>query len=995
MNSKRWALFLAFLLLLALSAGAANWDPEVQVSTGNEENSWTSYNNAWCVAVDHKNRVHVVWQDCETQTFWQIYYNRSTDGGVTWQGQGYPSAGGSDNSPAVAVDSLDHVHVVWVRDGSIWYNRSTDAGVSWDGEEVLYPGSEYRSLSIATDPQGRVHLVWQVGTDKTQAFYARSTDEGETWQQDPFVLVTGAARPWNPSVAADAWGGVHVTWYDARWGGWMSGQGRRAEDYFGNWEIYFRRSLDGGESWTEDEQRLTTDDAASILPCVMADGYQGVHVTWSDSRDGNYEIYHKRSPTRGEPNSWTTDKRVTADQAFSERPSIATDFLGRIHVTWMDGSSYGIFYTFSTNDGADWSSAERVDDPLPSRTSENASVAIDRVGGIHGVWDRVTQVYYRRARPEPILGSTEPSQGRHLIRDQWTGNLHLVFHSNDDRIYYTLSSDNGYTWAVPQYLDEGRYPTVGLVPGPMMTTVVCVVYKPSSPRNCELWYQWFDPMVGYWQNDRIATSWYPGPPSLVTRGDSVFISYWAWLLDRPGRQMPFMIYFNGFPYNSPLTMITEWPDGDRVYMSDEAPYPPGLAVDGDGFIHAAWNREMAGDIYYSPRIDGHWYPGRVDHLPSYSKQPFAECYAESVFVVWAEEDANLELYRRAKWLYWPFWEVPRNVSWSPELASESPTQAWQSFTVWAEDPGSGMFDTKWWSPVWGSGYVNPTPDFSYWPHSQMWFGWFGSDLATAGTESKVPYQPPYWIATNHLMFGFLGGDGGVYYTVCSGDSAASPYCRRREGVLRFGEKKVDFARDSLIYELPLLNPNYDYYLKVSSYRETGINWTQALSVDGGSYRALKFVPNRVDTAWIQIPPTAYERDRKAVFALRNVQGDYVTSLGLTLYQKDPKPRGKGGPQSGEISTLASTEQFTISPNPSASAVQVMYSLRAPSPVQVAVYDIEGRLVRKLVEGRQPAGLHRLVWDGRDEKGARVTSGVYLIRSVAGGRTRTGKAVLLR
>lgn len=991
MNSKRWALLLSCVLAGAAGAWAANWDPEVQVSTGNEENSWTSYNNAWCVAVDHKNRVHVVWQDCETQTFWQIYYNRSTDGGVTWQGQGYPSAGGSDNSPAVAVDSLDHVHVVWVRDGSIWYNRSTDAGVSWDGEEVLYPGSEYRSLSIATDPQGRVHLVWQVGTDKTQAFYARSTDEGETWQQDPFVLVTGAARPWNPSVAADAWGGVHVTWYDARWGGWMSGQGRRAEDYFGNWEIYFRRSLDGGESWTEDEQRLTTDDAASILPCVMADGYQGVHVTWSDSRDGNYEIYHKRSPSRGAPGSWTLDKRVTEDLASSERPSIATDFIGRIHITWLDYSICGIFYTFSTDAGTTWSGAERVDDPLPSRTSENASIAMDRVGGIHVVWDRVTQVYYRRARPEPILGSTEPSQGRHLVRNPWDGTLHLVFHSNDEHVYYTTSADNGYTWAVPYHLDAGRWPSLGLILGPYESPIICVAYNGwQSVGTRENKYQWLDLQVGHWQGPYpMGGEWEIGPPSLVTFGDSVIFAYRAadWFAN--------WVYARVFRFDIPWENRTEYLD--QTANPDE----PCLAVDESGLVHGTWKRSE-GHTYYSerhPDQSGYWpSPVMLDPLmPAPSKQPFVECYAESVFVVWAEEDANLEVWRRARWLFWPpwIWGNPVDVSSSPELASESPTQAWQSFTIWAEDPGSGMFDTKWWSPVWGSGYVNPTPEWSYWPHSQMWFGWFGSELATAGTESKVPYQPPYWIATNHLMLGFFGGDGGVYYAVGSGDSAASPYCRRREGVLRFGEKKVDFARDSLVYELPLLNPNYDYYLKVSSYRETGNDWTQALSVDGGAYRALRFAPNRVDTAWIQIPPMAYERDRRVMFSLKNVQGDYVTTLGLTLYQRDPKRRGKGGPQSGEPASLNTTDRFAIFPNPATSAVQVEYSLKKAGVVDVAVYDIHGGLVRRLVKGLESPGSHRLVWDGRNGKGEQVPSGVYLIRSTSEEKTKTGKVVLLR
>ena len=68
----------------------------------------------------------------------------------------------------------------------------------------------------------------------------------------------------------------------------------------------------------------------------------------------------------------------------------------------------------------------------------------------------------------------------------------------------------------------------------------------------------------------------------------------------------------------------------------------------------------------------------------------------------------------------------------------------------------------------------------------------------------------------------------------------------RDGVLRFADKTVDFARDSLVYELPYLDPAYDYYLKVYSYREEGSNWAQGLSVDGSFNRAIQFASNRVD-----------------------------------------------------------------------------------------------------------------------------------------------------
>ena len=46
---------------------------------------------------------------------------------------------------------------------------------------------------------------------------------------------------------------------------------------------------------------------------------------------------------------------------------------------------------------------------------------------------------------------------------------------------------------------------------------------------------------------------------------------------------------------------------------------------------------------------------------------------------------------------------------------------------------------------------------------------------------------------------------------------------------------------------------------------------------------------------------------------------------------------------------------------------------------LAVCDVAGRLVRTLIDGFVPAGEHEAAWDGRDEAGAEVASGVYLYR----------------
>jgi flagellar hook assembly protein FlgD len=84
-----------------------------------------------------------------------------------------------------------------------------------------------------------------------------------------------------------------------------------------------------------------------------------------------------------------------------------------------------------------------------------------------------------------------------------------------------------------------------------------------------------------------------------------------------------------------------------------------------------------------------------------------------------------------------------------------------------------------------------------------------------------------------------------------------------------------------------------------------------------------------------------------------------------------------------------------SPNPFGSSTTISYSLRARQAVTVTVYDIRGALVREVVKETVSAGVHRVVWDGRDARGNAVASGVYFCRMDAAEFSETRRMVLLR
>jgi hypothetical protein len=82
------------------------------------------------------------------------------------------------------------------------------------------------------------------------------------------------------------------------------------------------------------------------------------------------------------------------------------------------------------------------------------------------------------------------------------------------------------------------------------------------------------------------------------------------------------------------------------------------------------------------------------------------------------------------------------------------------------------------------------------------------------------------------------------------------------------------------------------------------------------------------------------------------------------------------------------------PNPFNPTTVLRYELVAPSQVMARVFDASGRLVRVLLRGPSvPSGTHALAWDGRDDAGAGVASGVYRVLLEADG-ARAERAVTL-
>ncbi|MGD8921673.1 MAG: NosD domain-containing protein [Candidatus Zixiibacteriota bacterium] len=83
------------------------------------------------------------------------------------------------------------------------------------------------------------------------------------------------------------------------------------------------------------------------------------------------------------------------------------------------------------------------------------------------------------------------------------------------------------------------------------------------------------------------------------------------------------------------------------------------------------------------------------------------------------------------------------------------------------------------------------------------------------------------------------------------------------------------------------------------------------------------------------------------------------------------------------------------PNPFNPVTAIEFTLPVRSHVQLTIYNVLGRSVRTVIDRELPAGGHRVVWDGKDDDGRSVATGVYLYRLTDGSYSATRKMLLIK
>ncbi len=120
---------------------------------------------------------------------------------------------------------------------------------------------------------------------------------------------------------------------------------------------------------------------------------------------------------------------------------------------------------------------------------------------------------------------------------------------------------------------------------------------------------------------------------------------------------------------------------------------------------------------------------------------------------------------------------------------------------------------------------------------------------------------------------------------------------------------------------------------------------------------------------------------------------WIWTQGTGLFRWEDLDRQ--GPTSHSGEGPASQRLSVVVPNPSSGACHVIFRLPSESIVSVVIADVNGRVVRHLMDGRYLPGDYSPLWDGRDDDGHDLPTGVYFTRIETAMGTTTGRVVLAR
>lgn len=355
----------------------ATWSLPVRVDLGDAPNQTDS--DLPKIATSSSGVVLVVWEEVrdafsQQSTNDDVFYNRSTDGGLTWQPISLPLNTGTAGAHVTSdVDRVwlsasgDTFHVTWEEDSltalggseEMWYTRSTDAGATWSTPVALSMNAGNNDVDEPkVEADGSLAVI--VYVDSADDVIAhRSTDGGATWSTGVQIESNLGGNADEPILEVRG-NTVVVSWTEQD-PGTPGGEG-----------VHVAVSNDGGVTWRAEEtlslrqvntvsadadfSKIAIQSASSIFICYSEDS---VHVSGGGATGSSVNECLIAYTNNGGL-TWTKDVPLWAGVTANRPYVVASD---DAVVVWMErnanGSNLGAF-TYSLDNGATWAVPQLV-----------------------------------------------------------------------------------------------------------------------------------------------------------------------------------------------------------------------------------------------------------------------------------------------------------------------------------------------------------------------------------------------------------------------------------------------------------------------------------------------------------------------------------------------------------------------------------------------------------------------------------------------------------
>ncbi|UCF04079.1 MAG: T9SS type A sorting domain-containing protein [bacterium] len=780
------------------------------------------------------------------------------------------------------------------------------------------------------------------------------------WTGDGIVVSSALDAQLDPRITTDGAGGAIITWRDQRSGS--------------NYDIYTQRiDISGNAQWTADGIAVCTASDNQAEPVIVDDGAGGAIIAWQDNRYANLDIFVQRVNGSGIVQWGSNGISITSNMEDQIYPAIAADGTGGAVITWTDrrsGTNYDIYaQSYDASGNAEWTGGI-VAVCTAANDQTSSMIVFDGAGGAIITWHDLRNgsnydIYAQRVDASGIV--------------QWTADGVAVCTALDHQVNATIVSDGAGGAIITWY--DGRSASSFDIYAQRIDASGVVQWTADGVAICTNWADQFFPIIVSDGSGGAIITWYDGRSTgddiYAQRIDASGVVQWTAdgiavcsahnaqrvpTIDSDGAGGAIITWEDGrsggwdiYAQWIDALGIAQWTaDGIAICTASGNQRDPMIVSDGTGGAIITWEDQRSGNWdVYAQQVDA---SGRIGYLAP---------AIHSVCDVPGDEGGKVNI----AWDASPYDYVGKEITYySIWRALDTPA------ALMMLDGGAAILGSEERIDASAGGSILRLGSLNgqtyYWElidsHDAYYLEAYSKIVPTACDSSAATNGYHYFQIIAHTA------DPLVFYVSETDSGYSVDNIAPCPPAMLAGEQQ-HLPEGLLLYWDPNSEPDLDGY---TVYR----GLTEDFVPGPGNLIASPCDTFTFDDEWTWDSVYYY---KVAAIDIHGNESQYALL----------RPTDVTGEETPEVPTVFFLAQNF--PNPFNPATTIHFGLAHPEHVSLRIYDASGRLVRVLIDDYRTAHRYGVTWDGCDDAGRRVTSGVYFYTLNAGGFEKTRKTVLLR